>query len=440
MYLLGAGSIAPGATAPNVTALDVIPVDLAVLKPRVRAGLGDRSHRRAVSGSAPGLFRRRALERPTRRGVAGPRGAGIACARRTCAMSAAMRRCSPASTGWKSKSRIFRRNTPRGAGGVPPTVHVHLLARLGESGDRRILGQFEADATAAGRRESIDARSSTPTTGLPTRRSRRSSRASAQTLAQASESSITRWPPRSDIASKRVPTLTARRRHVRPPPTKSRRSTPKRHVPAPPARHAQFQSGLEIQVVEIAAGEVRRTGIQPKIVAVPDREQRQARRCRLHRDTSALRFARRRPAAVHRPPPGSAGRLRNQQHPQLSAARMRQRWPRPAAAVDSDLPPLCRSDRRLPAAATASSKALSMAPSVRNRASMRSQSPALHGAASGRRSSSVDHAAICNSLVIIARARDPLSTRPAAAPAGRDDRRSNRRSRRRPPTAAADPP
>jgi ABC-type uncharacterized transport system auxiliary subunit len=27
-----------------------------------------------------------------------------------------------------------------------PTVHVHLLARLGGSGDRRILGQFEANA------------------------------------------------------------------------------------------------------------------------------------------------------------------------------------------------------------------------------------------------------------------------------------------------------
>jgi ABC-type uncharacterized transport system auxiliary subunit len=28
----------------------------------------------------------------------------------------------------------------------PPTVHVHLLARLGDSGDQRILGRFEADS------------------------------------------------------------------------------------------------------------------------------------------------------------------------------------------------------------------------------------------------------------------------------------------------------
>jgi len=28
----------------------------------------------------------------------------------------------------------------------PPTVHVHLLARIGNAGDRRILGQFEAES------------------------------------------------------------------------------------------------------------------------------------------------------------------------------------------------------------------------------------------------------------------------------------------------------
>jgi ABC-type uncharacterized transport system auxiliary subunit len=32
------------------------------------------------------------------------------------------------------------------AAAEPPTVHVHLLARLGDSGDQRILGRFEADA------------------------------------------------------------------------------------------------------------------------------------------------------------------------------------------------------------------------------------------------------------------------------------------------------
>jgi ABC-type uncharacterized transport system auxiliary subunit len=31
------------------------------------------------------------------------------------------------------------------AGAAPPTVHVRLAARLGASGDRHVLGQFEAD-------------------------------------------------------------------------------------------------------------------------------------------------------------------------------------------------------------------------------------------------------------------------------------------------------
>jgi ABC-type uncharacterized transport system auxiliary subunit len=35
---------------------------------------------------------------------------------------------------------------PRSAGDSgAPTVHVHLVARLGAAGDRRVLGQFDAD-------------------------------------------------------------------------------------------------------------------------------------------------------------------------------------------------------------------------------------------------------------------------------------------------------
>jgi ABC-type uncharacterized transport system auxiliary subunit len=34
-------------------------------------------------------------------------------------------------------------------GSAPPTIHVQLVARLGASGDRRILGQFEADVREA---------------------------------------------------------------------------------------------------------------------------------------------------------------------------------------------------------------------------------------------------------------------------------------------------
>ncbi|HEY3849920.1 MAG TPA: ABC-type transport auxiliary lipoprotein family protein [Steroidobacteraceae bacterium] len=34
---------------------------------------------------------------------------------------------------------------PKETDSGPPTVHVHLVARLGTSGDRRVVGQFEAD-------------------------------------------------------------------------------------------------------------------------------------------------------------------------------------------------------------------------------------------------------------------------------------------------------
>src|ERR1700734_1044419 len=59
-----------------------------------------------------------------------------------------MRRCSRAPTGWKSKSRTSRPNTPPHPPPAP-TAHVHFLARIGGSGDRRILGRFEADARQA---------------------------------------------------------------------------------------------------------------------------------------------------------------------------------------------------------------------------------------------------------------------------------------------------
>ena len=34
---------------------------------------------------------------------------------------------------------------PASAGGGAPTVHVHLVARIGNAGDRRMLGEFDAD-------------------------------------------------------------------------------------------------------------------------------------------------------------------------------------------------------------------------------------------------------------------------------------------------------
>jgi ABC-type uncharacterized transport system auxiliary subunit len=44
-----------------------------------------------------------------------------------------------------------------------PTIHVHFSARLGKASDRRILSRFDASATQLARRQSLDARSSRPT-------------------------------------------------------------------------------------------------------------------------------------------------------------------------------------------------------------------------------------------------------------------------------------
>ena len=58
---------------------------------------------------------------------------------------------SAAAIGWRSRWRIFRPNTPPareasgGIGSAAPTIHVHLLAVLGGSRDRRVLGHFEAN-------------------------------------------------------------------------------------------------------------------------------------------------------------------------------------------------------------------------------------------------------------------------------------------------------
>jgi ABC-type uncharacterized transport system auxiliary subunit len=40
----------------------------------------------------------------------------------------------------------FQAEYPSAEGGGPPTAHVHLVARVGVSADRRILGQYDAEA------------------------------------------------------------------------------------------------------------------------------------------------------------------------------------------------------------------------------------------------------------------------------------------------------
>jgi ABC-type uncharacterized transport system auxiliary subunit len=146
VYLLSpvAGSPAAGARAaggglPATT----IPVDLAVLKPKVRPGL--ESDRIAV------LYPDRHLDY-----FAGARWSGpLAEVLQDLAVQefrdhANLRSVSGdaslfASAYWL-EIEVADFQAQYASAAAAPTVHVHFLARLGSSGNRRILGQFEANA------------------------------------------------------------------------------------------------------------------------------------------------------------------------------------------------------------------------------------------------------------------------------------------------------
>lgn len=147
IYLLGTGSAAPGAALPPTAAARTIAVDLAVLKPRVRPGL--ETDRIAV------LYPDRRLDYFADARWSGTLGEVLQdVAVQAFHSRAALRNVSGdasvfASAYWlEIEVADFQAQYPAGASAAP-TVHVHLLARLGGSGDRRILGQFEANAIEA---------------------------------------------------------------------------------------------------------------------------------------------------------------------------------------------------------------------------------------------------------------------------------------------------
>jgi cholesterol transport system auxiliary component len=139
VYLLSAGV---GAAAPVSPAAPTA-VDLAVLKPRVRPGL--ESDRIAV------LYADRRLDYFADARWSGPLGEVIQdLAVQALRSHANLRTVSGdasvfASPYWlEIEVRDFQAEYASGA--TAPTVHVNILARLGGSGDRRILGQYAANA------------------------------------------------------------------------------------------------------------------------------------------------------------------------------------------------------------------------------------------------------------------------------------------------------
>jgi ABC-type uncharacterized transport system auxiliary subunit len=144
IYLLSAegGSPAAGGPAPGTPAAE-IPVDLAILKPRLRVGL--ETDRIAV------LYPDRRLDYFADARWSGPLGEVLQdLAVQEFHSRANLRTVSGdasvfASAYWlEIEVTDFQAEYTSAA--TAPIVHVHFLARLGSSGDRHILGQFIANA------------------------------------------------------------------------------------------------------------------------------------------------------------------------------------------------------------------------------------------------------------------------------------------------------
>jgi cholesterol transport system auxiliary component len=149
IYLLAAGlgsppaAVPPGGVPPSGAPPATLPMDLAVLKPRVRPGL--ESDRIAV------LYPDRHLDYLADARWSGPLAEVLQDAAvqefharahlRTVSADASVF----ASAYWLEMEVADFQAEYTGAAGAP-VVHVHFLARLGTSGDRRILGQFVAEA------------------------------------------------------------------------------------------------------------------------------------------------------------------------------------------------------------------------------------------------------------------------------------------------------
>lgn len=135
VYVLSADLAAPGAAT--------IPADLAVLKPGLRSGL--ESDRIAV------LYSDRRLDYFADARWSGPLTDVLQdFALREFHSRTHLRTItgdtSVFTSGYWLEIEALDFQAEYTAAGAPPTVHVHLLARIGDSGYRRILGRFEADA------------------------------------------------------------------------------------------------------------------------------------------------------------------------------------------------------------------------------------------------------------------------------------------------------
>jgi ABC-type uncharacterized transport system auxiliary subunit len=138
IYLLSAGAGSPGTGAPA----GEIPVDLAVLKPKVRIGL--ETDRIAV------LYPDRRLDYFADARWSGPLGEVLQdLAVQEFHSRAHLRTVSGDASVFESaywlEIVVMDFQAEYTSASTAPTVRVHFLARIGSSGDRRILGQFEGN-------------------------------------------------------------------------------------------------------------------------------------------------------------------------------------------------------------------------------------------------------------------------------------------------------
>jgi ABC-type uncharacterized transport system auxiliary subunit len=144
MYLLSATPRAPAADPPGAAA--TVPIDLAVLKPHVRAGLD--------TDRIAALYPDRRMDY-----FADVRWTGALdevlqdLAVREIRSNAGLHNVSPdlsvfASTYWL-EIEVLDFQAEYSAANAAPTVHVHFLARIGNAGDRHVLARFEPDIREA---------------------------------------------------------------------------------------------------------------------------------------------------------------------------------------------------------------------------------------------------------------------------------------------------
>jgi ABC-type uncharacterized transport system auxiliary subunit len=149
VYLLspGMGSAASGAPAAGASAAGtpaaIIPADLTVLKPRLRPGL--ESDRIAV------LYPDRHLDYFAGARWSGPlaevlQDLAVQEFRAHANLRSVSGDASVFASAYWLEIEVTEFQAEYASAAAAPTVHVHFLARLGGSGDRRILGQFEANA------------------------------------------------------------------------------------------------------------------------------------------------------------------------------------------------------------------------------------------------------------------------------------------------------